>query len=332
MLALSPRIGLIHEPFSPITPPGISSAPFDRFFRYVTEENEGPYVEPFERLLDFRYGLGRQLATIRTPRDVGRTAKDLGDFAASRRRRSRPLLKDPIAVFSSEWLASRFDAQVIVLIRHPAAFVSSVKRLGWTHDFALFLDQPLLLRDHLAPFEDEIRDFAEHERDQIDQAILLWRLIYHTVGTFRDRHPDWTFVRHEDLSREPVPGFESLFATLGVEIDDGIRRAIAGAQRRGESDGAAREARRAARQRREHRVVAAAARARRDRADPGRRRRRGAGVLSRRGLVVRRGAVGQRVQHPREPAPLAVEVDERRQHSFEARLLDDPPPVLPGRG
>ena len=58
MLALSPRIGLIHEPFSPITPPGISSAPFDRFFRYVTEENEGPYVEPFERLLEFRYGLG----------------------------------------------------------------------------------------------------------------------------------------------------------------------------------------------------------------------------------------------------------------------------------
>ena len=59
MLALSPRIGLIHEPFSPITPPGVSSAPFDRFFRYVTSENEGPYVEPFERLLNFRYSLGR---------------------------------------------------------------------------------------------------------------------------------------------------------------------------------------------------------------------------------------------------------------------------------
>ena len=70
MLALSPRIGLIHEPFSPITPPGVSSAPFDRFFRYVTAENEGPYVEPFERLLRFRYGLRRQLPTIRTPRDV----------------------------------------------------------------------------------------------------------------------------------------------------------------------------------------------------------------------------------------------------------------------
>jgi hypothetical protein len=226
MLALSPRVGHIHEPFSPVTAPGISSAPFDRFFVYVTAENEGPYVEPLRRTLEFRYGVRRQLRAIRSPRDLARSARDFGSFAASRARRSRPLLKDPIAVFSSEWLASRFDAQVIALIRHPAAFASSLKRLGWSHDFGGFLDQPLLLRDHLGPFEGELRDFAERERDVIDQSILLWRLIYSTVATFRERHPDWTFVRHEDLSRAPVPGFESLFAALGVEIDDGIRERI----------------------------------------------------------------------------------------------------------
>jgi hypothetical protein len=227
MLALSPRVGHIHEPFSPVTAPGISSAPFDRFFVYVTEENEGPYLEPLRRTMEFRYGVRRQLGAIRSPRELARSARDFGSFAASRARRSRPLLKDPIAVFSSEWLATRFDAQVIALIRHPAAFASSLKRLGWSHDFRGFLDQPLLLRDHLGPFEAEIRDFAERERDAIDQAILLWRLIYSTVATFRERHPGWTFVRHEDLSRAPVPGFEALFATLGVELDDGIRERIA---------------------------------------------------------------------------------------------------------
>jgi hypothetical protein len=227
MLALSPRVGMIHEPFSPVTPPGISSAPFDRFFRYVTTENEGPYVEPLERTLRFRYGLLRQLPAIRSPHELARTAQDLASFTVSRARRARPLLKDPIAVFSSEWLASRFGAQVVVLVRHPAAFASSLKRLGWTHRFEHFLDQPLLLRDHLGPFEDEIRDYAERERDVVDQSILLWRMIYRTVATFRERHRDWTFLRHEDLSREPVAGFESLFATLGVALDDGIRRSIA---------------------------------------------------------------------------------------------------------
>ena len=89
MLALSPRIGLIHEPFSPITPPGISSAPFDRFFRYVTDGERGAVRGAVRAPLGFRYGLGRQLATIRTPRDVGRTAQDLADFAASRARAGR---------------------------------------------------------------------------------------------------------------------------------------------------------------------------------------------------------------------------------------------------
>ena len=218
---------------------------------------------------------------------------------------------------------------MIELIRHPAAFVSSVKRLGWTHDFALFLDQPLLLRDHLAPFEAEIRDFAEHERDQIDQAILLWRLIYHTVGTFRDRHPEWTFVRHEDLSREPVAGFESLFDTLGVEIDDGIRRTIEGHSGAGNPT--------ELREKHDVRLDSAASiESWRRRLEPAEIERIRTGVADvapafylRGGLVVGRCAVGQCMQHLRESAPLAVEVDERRQHTFEARLLDDSPAVLP---
>ena len=87
-------------------------------------------------------------------------------------------------------------------------------------------------------------------------------MIYHTVGTFRERHPDWTFVRHEDLSREPVPGFESLFATLGVEIDDGIRRAIAGHSGEGNPTELREKHDVRLDSAREHRVVAAAARAR----------------------------------------------------------------------
>jgi hypothetical protein len=218
---------MIHEPFSPVTPHGISGGPFERFFQYVCAENEARYAPHLERTLRFSYDVRRQLACIHSPRALVRSGLDLGSFSINRIRRTRPLLKDPIAVFSSEWLASRFGAQVVVLIRHPAAFASSLVRLGWTHDFQSFADQPLLLRDHLGAFEDEIRDFAAHPRDSLDQAILLWRLIYSTVATFRERHPEWTFLRHEDLSLEPVAGFESLFATLAVTLDDRTRRRIA---------------------------------------------------------------------------------------------------------
>ena len=36
------------------------------------------------------------------------------------------------------------------LIRHPAAFVASLKTRNWRHSFQSFLDQPLLMRDFLA--------------------------------------------------------------------------------------------------------------------------------------------------------------------------------------
>jgi hypothetical protein len=227
MLALSPKVGLIHEPFSPVTPPGVSGGEFETFFQYVCSENEERYAAHFERMLRFSYDFRRQLPAIRSPKTLGRTAIDAFDFTRNRVRRSRPLLKDPIAVFSSEWLASRFATRTVVLVRHPAAFASSLVRLGWTHDFGSFLAQPLLMRDHLARYEDEIRRFARHEQSVLDQAILLWRLVYATVETFRRRNPDWTFLRHEDLSRDPVAGFESLFGTLDVPLDDRIRHTIA---------------------------------------------------------------------------------------------------------
>jgi hypothetical protein len=110
-------------------------------------------------------------------------------WAACRWRGDRPLIEDPIALFSSEWLAERFDMHVVVVIRHPAAFVSSITRLGWRHPLAHFLEQPLLMRDVLAPFTDAIRGAARRTPDLVDEAALLWRIIHHAIARFRERHP-----------------------------------------------------------------------------------------------------------------------------------------------
>lgn len=70
---------------------------------------------------------------------------------------------------------------VLVQVRHPAAFCSSLKVKDWEFDFNNFLRQPLLIENYLYPFRDEIQEFAERKRNIIEQGILLWNCIHHTI-------------------------------------------------------------------------------------------------------------------------------------------------------
>jgi len=226
MIAASPDVGHIHEPFNPMIPrPGICGAKF-RGFTYICGKNESDYYEHLRKTCTFTYNILGALGTIRSPKHVKRVLKEYNTFSDYRRRGVRPLLKDPIAVFSAEWLASRFDMSVVVMIRHPAAFVSSIKQLNWEHCFSEFLEQDLLMDDHLKPFETDIREYAEVKHDIIDQAALIWKLIYHMVRKYMDNHPEWIFVRHEDLARDPANQFQALFGRLHLEYSEEIAKTI----------------------------------------------------------------------------------------------------------
>lgn len=224
IIGASPSVGYIQEPFNILCRPGRCRARFSYWFYYICEENEDRYVRDIEQTLQFRYQLGDEMRAIRTPRDTARMVRDFWRFQSHRVHRRRPLLRDPFAFFSAEWLARKFSFDVVVLIRQPAAFVASIKSLRWDHPFDHFLKQPLLMRDHLHSFEDEIREFAERKQDVVDQAILLWRLIHSVIIGYRDRHPEWTFARHRDLSLNPVAEFRRVFGRLNLPY--GVREEI----------------------------------------------------------------------------------------------------------
>lgn len=212
----SPSVGYIQEPFNIYCRPGRCAARFPYWFYYVCEENEDQYLHQIEQTLQFRYQVREEIRAMRTPRDAARMVRDCWRFQFDRFNRRRPLLRDPFALFSAEWLARRFGFDVVVLIRHPAGFVASIKSLHWDHPFDHFLKQPLLMRDHLHAFEDEIREFVDRRQSVVDQAILLWRLVHHVVLGYRDRHPEWIFARHRDLSLNPVEEFRRLFERLNL--------------------------------------------------------------------------------------------------------------------
>lgn len=227
-LARAPGLVYVEEPFHPRHRPGICRARPAYWYQYVCAENEdeGGWRQALKGTLTLRYDLFAELPALRTPRDAGRLLRDWGRFAAGRRRGDRALMKDPLAFFSTPWIADRFGSRVLVLTRHPAAFASSLMRLEWDFDFGNWLDQPLLMRDLLAPFRHELEAFRAAPGDRIEQAALCWRVIAEVTSRWQEEHPDWLFRTHEELSLNPLHAYEGLFSALDLPFEDHARAAL----------------------------------------------------------------------------------------------------------
>ena len=215
MLAGS-QAAYISEPLNVLHRPGVLRAKVKYWYQYICDENESEYLAPFEELLDYRYHTWSEIKSIRSLKDFLRMGRDFKIFYDALEHGQRALLKDPFAVFSIPWFAKRFDFNVVVTVRHPAAFASSLKRLGWNFDFNDLLDQPLLMRDHLESYRGQMQDISAD--DVIGQASLLWTMIYRTVHSQGQLDRHLITVRHEDLSRDPVGGFRDLYAALGLDF------------------------------------------------------------------------------------------------------------------
>jgi hypothetical protein len=224
MLAADAMTAYISEPLNVLHRPGVFHTKVDCWYQYICDENEHKFLPAFEELLEFDYNLWDELRSLRSRKDFLRMGRDFFIFYTGLMRGQRVLLKDPFAVFSTPWFARRLNCKVVITVRHPAAFASSLKRLNWPFDFQDLLNQPLLMRDHLEADREEM--LAMKPDDVIGQAALLWKLIYRAVHTTRESHPEFIIVRHEDLSRDPVPGYRELYKALDLEFTPRVEKII----------------------------------------------------------------------------------------------------------
>lgn len=137
-------------------------------------------------------------------------------------RHGRVIVKDATAAMSSEWLYQHFDLDVVVLIRHPAAYVASLMRMNWDFPFENFLSQDKLMENELFPFKKEIESVGD---DFIEKAALSWKCIYFVLTNYIKRN-NWIVKRHEDLSRNPVEELKKLYVEVGLEWNEKIRDKI----------------------------------------------------------------------------------------------------------
>ena len=136
----------------------------------------------------------------------------------------RYLIKDPIASMSSEYLHREFNMDVIVLIRHPAAFVGSIKRLNWQFNFNEFYSQTDLMEDHL---NQVLEGWKIDDLSKIEQAALLWKCIYKVLFCYIQRNKRIVGIKHESLSIEPLKVFKQIYETLDLSFNERIESKIA---------------------------------------------------------------------------------------------------------
>jgi hypothetical protein len=224
MLAADSETGYISEPLNVLHRPGIFRAQVDHWYQYICDGNESEYLTVLQETLQFDYQLLAELRSLRSFKDVARMGRDFVLFYHGLMSGQRALVKDPFAVFSVPWFAKKLNCKVVITVRHPAAFAGSLQRLNWSFDFNDLLDQPLLMRDHLETYRDEM--LAVKKDDIIGQASLLWKMIYASVHASRQRNPDLIVVRHEDLSLDPVSGYRDLYAKLGLDFSTRVEKFI----------------------------------------------------------------------------------------------------------
>lgn len=218
----------IHEPFNPTYVRSWLRTPPSHWFQFVEAPLDDRWRAQTARVVDLRPPISTMLRRSGAPRNLARVGQEAVSAAIHRRRDARAVIKDPIALLAAPWIADTFGAHPIVLVRHPAAFVSSILRLGWRFDFTNLTDQPRLIDQRLSDMANEIEQAAAHPLALIDNAILSWRVLNSVVRQYRQERPEWLVVRQEDLAADPVVRVREIYERVALpwneRVDLEVRR------------------------------------------------------------------------------------------------------------
>ncbi|MCC5841397.1 MAG: sulfotransferase [Opitutales bacterium] len=216
VLASAPGVFYVHEPLNPTFSPHYLGAEGLPYFYQISPSDEEVFHTAFDRLLSGRFP---RLDThfFRPERRYATRYLHAVTFRWAALRRKRILLKDPFALFNVRWIERHYATRTVLLLRHPCAFVASLKVKNWTFDFRQWTEQPTLLEGPLASFRPQIEAAALQPPDIVEQGCLLWNcLTRETLALSKDNPEQRLLRRHEDLCTDPETAFRKLFHELDL--------------------------------------------------------------------------------------------------------------------
>lgn len=226
LLATASQATVVHEPLNALD--GLIGVPC--WYPHLTSGNTNQAETPFSwktaALLDDivtgRAKWRRTYLNVTSLRKAGRAI-----FGSSGERSYRKaclnddsapfIVKDPFCLFSAAYLIENYDAKILITIRHPAALIGSMRRMGWSPSILSLVSQPLLMKTYLPEYNrDEITQLAEG--DDIFANFVFWLAAYRFSTEMADKYPNNVFlVEIEKLSTGKDQILDQLLSHVGLE-------------------------------------------------------------------------------------------------------------------
>jgi len=231
-LAYSDKVHYIHEAFSHAI---LFNRDFRLFYNDVSLFNEKEqqqfikYMRQYKKKEYLRLftEIKRIILNKKNKYQRNRNLFALRDIFTYFNFKKRSLYKEPAAIFSSEFLSEHLGARIIILIRHPAAVIGSMKAHNMNFNFSVFKEREMYAAPYLEPFKREIEFIINKENgDIIEKGILIWNIVNHRIVQYQKNHKDWYFIRHEDLSLNALNEFEKIYKFLDLPFSERIRKRI----------------------------------------------------------------------------------------------------------
>ena len=229
VIGKSSAVRYYHEPFHPTR--GNQHNPIKQFFQYIPEkainfDQQKELDIYFEKLMSYKVPKLYDVNDFRNGRKASVLFHPISSIH-SKLWKQIPLIKDPPSLLMAEWIARNYNAEMLLIVRHPAAFVNSARKASWYFGMETFLKQELLMNDYLSSFKEELEEDTKKTPEgsfSISNSLLFWRIMHHVIHEYALKHPDWLFLKHEELSREPLELFHVLFDKLGLHFSKKVQR------------------------------------------------------------------------------------------------------------
>ncbi len=116
------------------------------------------------------------------------------------------------AQLAIDWIASQFDVDVLLLLRHPANVLASWMEINLKDSrYSTLENRPDIRARYVEPWGVPLPG-----PDPVERMSWMIGLLLAAIEEASTRHPDWHVRTHEQLCADPAGEFRRLSADLGL--------------------------------------------------------------------------------------------------------------------